>query len=386
MTEIALLHQRLLNDLAASGTLSDPWQEAFAALSRHQFIPDTIWDESTGELIPLRRADNPDRWLDAAYALDAVVTQVDDGHPTGPDDRGRYITSSASRPDVMALMLAALDAQPGMRVLETGTGTGYHAALLAHRLGAQNVTSVEIDPALAEHARSALATTGYPVTVITGDGAQGYPPHAPYDRIIATTAVHRVPYPWVAQTRPGGRILTPWASHYHNGALVCLTVQADGTATGRIVGNVAFMELREQRFRASIDDEKCDETTARHSHTTVAPSSVAGDYDASLAIGMKVPHCAPIYVSAQHYPDHCARLWFADPLTQSWANLLHQPNTSTYPVHQSGPRNLWDEIQAAYYWWLAAGRPGPQRWRITVTPEAQQITLAETSTPVGVTP
>jgi protein-L-isoaspartate(D-aspartate) O-methyltransferase len=349
MTEIALLHQRLLDDLAASGTLSEPWHEAFAALPRHHFIPDTIWDDSTGELVPLRRADDPDRWLDAAYALDAVITQVDDGHPTGSSDRGRYITSSASRPDVVALMLAALNAQPGMRVLEIGTGSGYNAALLAHRLGAQNVTSVEIDPALTKHARTALAATGYSVTVITGDGAQGYPPHAPYDRIIATAAVHEVPYPWVAQSRPGGTILTPWTSHYHNGALVSLTVHADGTAQGRIVGNVAFMELREQRFRASIDDEECDETTARHSHTSVAPSSVAGDYDASLAIGMKVPHCAPIYVGAEHYPDHCARLWFTDPLTKSWANLLHQPDTSTYPVHQSGPRNLWDEIETAYH-------------------------------------
>jgi predicted O-methyltransferase YrrM len=55
------------------------------------------------------------------------------------------VTSSASRPDVVALTLAALDAQPGMRVLEIGTGSGYNAALLAHRLGAQNVTSVEME-------------------------------------------------------------------------------------------------------------------------------------------------------------------------------------------------------------------------------------------------
>lgn len=382
MTEIAALHQRLLAELTASGALSKPWHGAFAALSRHQFIPDTIWDDSTGELVPLRRADDPQRWLDAAYALDAVITQVDDGHPTRPGNCGRYITSSASRPDVVARMLTALEAHSGMRVLEIGTGTGYNAALLAHRLGAANVTSVEIDPALAEHALTALATTGYPVTVITGDGAHGYPPRAPYDRIMATAAVHQLPYPWVAQTRPGGAILTPWSTHYHNGALVRFTVHSDGTAEGRIVGNVAFMELREQRFRASINDEECDETTARKSHTTVAPSSVAGDYDASLAIGMKVPHCAPIRVSAQHYPDHCARLWFVDPMTNSWANLLHQPNTPIYPVHQSGPRNLWDEIEVTYHWWLDAGRPGPQRWRITITPEGQQVALTETITQV----
>jgi protein-L-isoaspartate(D-aspartate) O-methyltransferase len=111
-------------------------------------------------------------------------------------------------------MLAALDAEPGMRGLEIGTGTGYNAALLAHRLGAQTITSVEIDPALAEHARRALTAIGYLVTVITGDGALGYSPGAPYDRIISTAAVREVPYPWVAQTRPGGTILTPWGTPY----------------------------------------------------------------------------------------------------------------------------------------------------------------------------
>jgi protein-L-isoaspartate(D-aspartate) O-methyltransferase len=238
-------------------------------------------------LVPLHRTEDPQEWLRRAYGPAAVITQVDDGHPAGPGERGRYSTSSASQPDVVALMLAALDAAPGMRVLEIGTG--YNAALLAHRLGTHNVTSIEIDPVLADHARHALTATGYRVTVITSDGAEGYPPGAPYDRIIATAAVQQAPYPWVTQTRPGGTILTPWHTAYHHGALASFTVNGDGTADGRIVGNVAFMRLRDQRFRATVDDEECDETTARHSHTTVTPYSVASDYDASLAIGMRVP-------------------------------------------------------------------------------------------------
>jgi protein-L-isoaspartate O-methyltransferase len=76
---------------------------------------------------------------------------------------------------VVAEMLAALEAEPGMRVLEVGTGTGYNAALLAHRLGIGNVVSVEVDPVVAEHARQALAAAGFSgVTVVTGDGAEGY--------------------------------------------------------------------------------------------------------------------------------------------------------------------------------------------------------------------
>ncbi|MGH3906280.1 MAG: methyltransferase domain-containing protein [Pseudonocardiaceae bacterium] len=378
MTGITERHQQLLNDLDAAGTLTAPSRAAFAAVPRHQFIPDTIWDDSTGALLALHRTEHPERWLDIAYAPEAVITQVDDGHPAGPGQRGRYITSSASRPDVVALMLAALDAQPGMRVLEIGTGTGYHAALLAHHLGAEQVTSIEIDPPIADHARAALSTAGYPVTVITGDGAAGYPPRAPYDRIIATAAVHQVPYPWVTQTRPGGMILTPWGTPYHNGALVSLTVNDDSTAAeGGIVGNVGFMHLRDQRCRATIDDDECDETTARKSHTTMAPCDVAGDYDACLAIGITVPNATPIYVTAERYPDHHARLWLADPTSDSWANLVHQPGADTHPVHQSGPRNLWDEIETAYHWWHSAGRPGPERWRITLTAHGQHVTLTD---------
>ncbi len=369
----------MLDRLTGSGELTAAWFEAFAAVPRHGFIPETIWRIDGAELAPLRRCEDPQGWMQRAYGPAAVITQVDDGHPAGPEEHGRCITSSVSPPNVVALMLGALDARPGMRVLEIGTGTGYNAALLAHRLGPQNITSVEIDPDLAEHARAALSTTGYPITVITADGSQGYPPHAPYDRIISTAAVQHVPYPWVAQTRPGGKILTPWGTPYHNGALVSFTVNGDGSAEGHIVGNVAFMFLRDQRIDASIDDEECDEATARASYASVAPYSVAGDYDAALAIGMTVPGCSVITV-----PDPTTELpgtlWFVDPVTDSWANLHYQPHNRTYPIHQSGPRNLWDEIETAYHWWDQAGRPGPQRWRITITPEGQHITLTQTST------
>jgi protein-L-isoaspartate O-methyltransferase len=359
MTDPESLSGQLLDQVQASGELAPQWREAFAAVPRHRFIPDTIWITDRAGLMPLERGTDPAGWLQHAYSPAAVITQVDDGCSVESGRRGRYITSSASQPSVVARMLAALDAESGMRILEIGTGTGYNA---------------EIDPDLADHARRALTATGYPVCVITGDGAEGYLPRAPYDRIISTAAVREVPYPWVEQTRPGGTILTPWHTAYHDGALASFTVCPGGVAEGRIVGNVAFMYLRAQRIHASIDEEDCDEATARASHTTVAPYSVAGDYDASLAIGMTVPHCSVITV-----PDPAAEmtgtLWFVDPTTNSWANLHYHPGTRTYPVHQSGPRNLWDEIETAYHWWRDAGRPGPDRWRITLSAHGQHITL-----------
>lgn len=161
-------------------------------------------------MLPLCRDDDPARWLSLTYGDDAVITQVDDGHPDGPGLAGAMQTSSASAPDIVAIMLAALDTHPGHRVLEIGTGTGYNAALLAHRLGAEHITSIEVDSDVAARARQALSDTGYDeVCVVTGDGALGFPSGAPYDRIIATAAVRSIPYPWVAQTRPSGWILLP---------------------------------------------------------------------------------------------------------------------------------------------------------------------------------
>ncbi|MGH3800647.1 MAG: methyltransferase domain-containing protein, partial [Pseudonocardiaceae bacterium] len=247
----------LVEGLAAEGMLGEPWRAAFLAVPRQVFIPEVIWRDAGDDLVPLRRDDEPQEWLRRAYGPRYVVTQVDDGTPAGSGGRGRVATSSASRPDIVALMLAAGQVEPGMRVLEIGTGTGYTAALLAHRLGARNVTSIEIDPDLAARARTALSSAGYgEVTVLTGDGARGHPPGAPFDRVLSTVAAPRVPYAWVAQTRPGGLVVTPWGSAYKPAGLLSLTVGADGTATGGLVNTtISFMELRDQRIsRPAITD------------------------------------------------------------------------------------------------------------------------------------
>ncbi|MGH3590179.1 MAG: methyltransferase domain-containing protein, partial [Pseudonocardiaceae bacterium] len=174
-----------------------PWRASLLSVPRHRFLPPTVWVDNTADppptLLPLHREHDPDRWLELAYATDYVITQVDDGHPTGPGSGGSVPTSSASGPVIVAVMLAALDAHEGHRVLEIGTGTGYNAALLAHRLGAEQVTSVEIDPDIATHAREGLSDTGFgAVTVITGDGTHGYPPGGPFDRVIATATVNQI--------------------------------------------------------------------------------------------------------------------------------------------------------------------------------------------------
>jgi len=374
------------DSLIASGHLSPDWRPSFLAVPREAFIPDTIWSPDTTktgpDLVPVHRDEQPEQWRELVDSDEAVITQVDDGHPVG-GDVGDLITSSASMPKVVALMLNHLNIQGGERVLEIGTGTGWNAALLAHRLGSDRVTSIEIDPGLAATARKALSDAGFgAVSVITGDGARGYPPHAPYDRVIATVACTQVPSAWVAQTRPGGRIVTPcWALDYH-GLLLALTVAEDGTATGHAVDDVSFMRMRNQRidpryyvFTSTADEEK----QAAVTETSVHPAEVAsGGYalGAIIAVGTRVRQCQMDYFPSKKPNSHDGTLRLVDHDSGSWARMYyHHDDSAPYPVHQYGPRKLWDEVEAAHAWWVDQGRPTADRWQFTVTPQDQRIEL-----------
>ncbi|WP_064743915.1 methyltransferase domain-containing protein [Actinomadura oligospora] len=367
------LSARLIESLADAGALTPDWRPAFKAVPRHRFVPDTVWIEDGDRLVPVRRADDEAAWLELCYANEARITQVDDGVPAEPGQVGHEITSSASRPGVVASMLAALDAEPGLNVLEIGTGTGWNAALLAERLGAGRVTSVEVDPVLADRARHVLRNAGHQVTVTTGDGVLGHPERGPFDRVIATVAADRVPPAWAAQTRPGGRVLVPWATDFHNGALVSFTVNRDATMRGRIVGNVAFMRLRDQRGkRPRLARDVREVSNARRSFTEPHPYDVVGEYDVSLAVGLKVPRCKLV---VQHQDDGAYTVWLVDPWSGSWASLEVEPGAEKFPVRQSGDRDLWQEVEDAYHWWDDLDRPTADRWGLTVTPQDQHVWL-----------
>ncbi len=370
MADPAELRARLVTEL---GELPEPWRQAFVDVPRHAFIPALVWRKRRGvdgnDMYPLHRDKEPDEWLEVAYANRPVGTQVDDGHPAD-DGTGHEVTSSASQPSVVADMLVALQAEPGMTVLEVGTGTGYNAALLAHRLGQENVVTVEIDPQLAAHARDALDATGFgKVTVITGDGAQGCPANAPYDRVIVTAGAGTIPYAWVAQTVPGGRIVLPMAGTYQPPGILTLDVGQDGTA-GRFGGAAAFMALRAQRVPRPRG-RPIDTDTATVSTTDIHPYQVAGDRDAATAIGMRVHGIHKHYAPGT---DSTGTQWLLDPETESLAAIALTPDPP-YEVHQGGPRRLWDEVEAAYRWWIDTGKPGVDAWRVTVTPTGQHNEL-----------
>lgn len=356
--------------------MTSRWHEVMRAVPRRRFIPDMIWQNSGGRLVPASRAEDPDAWLGLVESDRFVITQVDDGHPAGPGLEGRQITSSASMPELVTKMLDALDVREGQRVLEIGTGTGWNAALLAHVLGADRVTSIEVDPDLTLHARKALSDNGYGgVRVLNRDGALGFRPGAPYDRVIATVAPRRIPPAWIAQTRPGGRIVTPWDTDYL-GVLLALDMREDGTARGRVFDHAAFMLLRNQRpTRTGFHTTPEQEDQAAVSEASIHLAEVANPYyalGAMVAITAQVRHCVMEYFPPDDRGD--AVLWLADYDSESWARLHDDPRSEgPYPVVQFGPRRLWDEVAAAHRWWVEQDRPGPDCWEITVSAEAHRF-------------
>ncbi len=136
-----------------------------------------------------------------------------DAYRDAPLPIGRGQTISA--PHMVAIMLEALDLAPGQKVLEVGTGSGYHAALIGHVVGAEGrVVTLEYETELAERAGTALKDVGATnVQVVQGDGGDGWPHEAPYDRVNVTCAAPGIPSPLADQTKVGGLILIPIGRH-----------------------------------------------------------------------------------------------------------------------------------------------------------------------------
>ncbi|MER7836450.1 methyltransferase domain-containing protein [Streptomyces sp. NPDC096040] len=227
----AVARGELVREIDAEGVWAgEPlWREAFQAVPRHLFVPYYYVAGARGYERRWGQSPDPEareRWVRGAYEDVPLATRLRDGE----------LLSSSSQPSLMARMLVALRVADGDRVLEIGAGTGYNAALLAHRLGDDDlVTTVDVDPEITESARRHLAAAGCRPAVVTGDGARGVPERAPFDRIIATCALPSVPRGWVAQCVAGARILTPVAT-----GLLALTVRGGGCAEGRFLPSAAF--------------------------------------------------------------------------------------------------------------------------------------------------
>lgn len=145
----------------------------------------------------------PGEPLEKAYAANSAVV-------TKRDETGLAI-SSLSAAHIQAVMLEQAQLEPGMRVLEVGSG-GYNAALIAELVGPTGqVTSVDIDPDIVARAKDCLAAAGYDqVKVVLADAENGVPDHAPFDRVIVTAGAWDLPPAWSDQLIEHGQIVVPF--------------------------------------------------------------------------------------------------------------------------------------------------------------------------------
>lgn len=329
------------------------WAQVMARVPRERFVPDRVWRQEQGrvgnDFVPVDRAEEPERWTAMVAADEPVVTQVNNGRPDA-DGTGREVTSSSSDRRVVLEMLRLLDARPGETVLEIGTGTGWNAALLTE--GGARVVSLEVDKQLAETALTTLVQAGYErVTVIGGDGLLGWEEEAPYDRLIATVGVSTVPATWVRQTGIGGRLVVPLTNRWRP-----CTIELERTrngATGRIAADSAFMAVRAQHQRR----DSAYTATETNGRCELHPHALAGDPNAATAIGQRVSGISWSWKMS----NGCVLLSLHGDDGQSWAWLDDEGDTA-----QAGPRQLLDEVVAAYDWWVRQGKPAREDWLITV--------------------
>lgn len=147
-----------------------------------------------------------------------------------------------SQPYIVARMTELLDPQPGHRVLEVGTGSGYQAAVLSGLV--KEVYSIELLPELARDAAARLKRLGCAnVTVRAGDGYQGWPDKASFDAVIVTCGAEHVPAPLFDQLKPGGRLVIPVGPTPDRQWLRLVTKTADGKKKEEELFPVAFVPL-----------------------------------------------------------------------------------------------------------------------------------------------
>ncbi|TMQ90995.1 methyltransferase domain-containing protein [Actinomadura soli] len=274
-------NRAMIEELRAAGLFEAGVADAMLTTPRHWLAPDAGWlipDRGAGPGRAVNRQADPAAWWRAVYSDGSIITQREDGAVAADSAHGSP-TSSLSAPGVVAEFLELLTVRPRDRVLEIGTGTGWTAALLT-RMGA-DVTTVEIDPGVAEQAAANLKATSSPPHLITGDGAAGWAEGAPYDRVHSTCAVARVPYAWVEQTRPGGVTVAPWQPAAGGGWKLRLTV-AGSRAVGRVHGPAGYVMLRAQRSNGQWNPHHAAEATT--TRTRLDPRAITQSGGMALAV------------------------------------------------------------------------------------------------------
>ena len=208
MSDFTTLRERMVDRQIAARGLDDPrLLAAFRAVPREEFI--------SGDY--------------AGYAYQDSPLPIESGQ-------------TISQPYIVALTIDAAGIGPGDKVLEVGAGSGYAAAVIGQVAG--EVIAIERHHELVELAQSRMRRLGYDnVRVVEGDGTLGWHEEAPYDAIVAAASGSHVPQSWIAQLKPGGRIVVPLGDPGSIQSLIKVTKHEDGALEREDLGRVRFVPL-----------------------------------------------------------------------------------------------------------------------------------------------
>ena len=205
MLKTIVEHAELAPGALEGGELDQEVVEAMREVPRHEFVPEEERDRAY-----------QDRPLPIGYG------------------------QTISQPFIVALMTDLLELEPGDKVLEIGTGSGYQAAVLSPLV--EQVHTIEIVPELGKDAAGDLARVGYDnVETRIADGYYGWPEAAPFDGIVVTAAASHIPPPLVEQLKPGGRMVIPVGGPFSAQQLMLVEKQPDDSVTSRQLLPVQFV-------------------------------------------------------------------------------------------------------------------------------------------------
>jgi methyltransferase of ATP-grasp peptide maturase system len=367
---------RLVDQITDKGDLRSPrWREALLAIPRHLFIPHYYLQDTSQRPTRWVRhepgdAESTRRWLELIYSPTTLITEV-----AQYADRGVQMpVCSSTKPDLMIRMLEALEVHDGHRVLEIGTGTGYNAALLTHRLGDHTVCSVDIDPTLIIAAAQRLDQLGYHPTLVAGDGAEGLPEQAPFDRIIATCSLRAFPPEWIHQLRPGGIALVHLEGPLGAGNLLALHRDpAHPRVQGRFLPWWGCFMARRTSAGPITGLPRPTPTTepATTRHTTLNPAQVDGTQMFPFLAQLHLP---PGMYRAVYLTDADVPVTYLASPDGSWCEINRQPDsTGRHTVREAGPTPLWAAIETAWTQWTQLGAPAWYEFGLTATPTEHHI-------------
>jgi protein-L-isoaspartate(D-aspartate) O-methyltransferase len=345
--------ERYVRDLKAAGAIRSPGVErAFLTVRRHRLL-ETFYQWSAEGRTAVHH--DPERprpdHLELIYADTALATRHIGGMPA----------SSTSQASLVARMLELLDLAEGMKVLEVGAGTGYNAALMAEIVGDQRlVITVDVLADVVDQTRRLLARTGYPgIRVLLGDGFDGAPADAPFDRIVATVGCSDLSPRWAEQLAGGGAMLIP--VQHADGHPLALIREDSGELRGRFVDWTGFIPVR-------------------------GPLYIEGRWERGVARPdpaevVREPPSGPGF--AEGGSEETDFLFFLSLHDRRACGTMHGPGLSDGPdgwaaVAPDGIISWWKdaslarELDRLYRDWDARGRPGIVDYRVVFVPAEEE--------------